>query len=137
MKIFRIVASAAAIYVAELPLGGLTAHAAGFDLGDAVHYIIMYEGGSASAQLSINNFGTTGIWNGDIGIAGVGQLAATGPGTLNGNVNFAAPNTGQAHISNTTINGNVNFGVAQVQIDMNNLNSLSSTFGAQAGSGTA
>src|SRR5207249_8319063 len=52
-------------------------------------------------------------------------------------VNFAAPNTGQAHISNTTINGNVNFGVAQVQIDMNNLNSLSSTFGAQAGSGTA
>ena len=100
-------------------------------------YILMYEGGSSGSQLSVNNFGTTGIWTGDLGIAGVGQLAATGPGTVNGNINFAAPNTGQASISNTTVNGTVNYNVGAVQTIMSNLNSLSSTLGAQAGLGTA
>jgi hypothetical protein len=109
---------------------------AGAVLGvDVQNYIVMYEGGSSGAQLSINNFGTTGIWTGDIGIAGVGKLAASGPGTLNGNINFAAPNTGQASISNTTIIGTVNYGVAPVQTIMNNLNTLSSTLGAQAAMG--
>src|SRR4029077_19651625 len=104
---------------------------AGAVLGvDVQNYIVMYEGGSSGAQLSINNFGTTGIWTGDIGIAGVGKLAASGPGTLNGNINFAAPNTGQASISNTTINGSINFGVSAVQTLMNTLNTLSATLGA-------
>ena len=109
----------------------------GFVLGDAANYIILYEGGSSGAQLSINNFGTTGIWTGNIGIAGVGKLAATGPGTLNGDINFAAPNTGQASISNTTINGSVNYNVTQVQTDMNYLNTLSSTLGAELGTALA
>ena len=113
---------------------------AGAILGvDVANYIVMYEGGSSGTQLSINNFGTptSRIWNGDIGIAGTGQLAASGPGTLNGNINFAASDTGQSSISNTTINGTVNFGVPAVQTTMNNLNSLSSTLGALAGTGTA
>jgi hypothetical protein len=121
-------------------VGGLLAtlpSRAGSVLGVNVQdYIILYEGGSSGSQLSINNFGTTGIWNGDIGIAGVGKLASTGPGTLNGDINFAAPNTGQASISNTTINGTVNYNVAMVQTIMNNLNSLSATLGAQASLGT-
>src|SRR6516164_5551103 len=55
---------------------------AGTVLGvDVQNYIIMYEGGGAN-QLSINNFGTTQIWSGDIGIAGTGKLAASGPGTV-------------------------------------------------------
>ena len=83
--------------------------------------------------MSINNFGTTGIWTGNIGIAGTGKLAASGPGTLNGNINFAAPNTGQASISNTTINGSINFGVSAVQTLMNTLNALSATLGAIGG----
>src|SRR5437867_9716717 len=113
------------------------AASAGSVLGvDVQDYIVMYEGGSVH-HLAINNFGTTGIWTGDLGIAGVGLLAATGPGTLNGNINFAAANTGQASISNTTINGTVNYGVAAVQTIMNNLNILSSTLGLLAGSGTA
>ena len=116
---------------------GVRQASAGLVFGvDVADYIVMYEGGSSSAKLSINNFGTTGIWTGDIGIAGLGQLAATGPGTLNGDINFAAANTGQASISNTTINGTVNYGVTDVQTKMNNLNSLSSTLGAQAGLGT-
>jgi len=111
----------------------ITASATGFTLGDAANYIILYEGGNAGSQLSINNFGTTGIWTGDIGIGGVGKLAATGPGTLNGDINFAAANTGQASISNTTVNGSVSYGVTQVQTDLNYLNSLSTTLGAEAG----
>jgi VPDSG-CTERM motif len=117
--------------------GSQIASGSGFTLGDAANYIILYEGGNSGAQLSINNFGTTGIWTGNIGIAGVGKLAATGPGTLNGNINFAAANTGQASISNTTINGSVNYGVAQVQTDMNAMNTLSSSLGAEAASGTS
>lgn len=114
-----------------------SAHA-GLILGvDVANYIVMYEGGSSGSQLSINNFGTTGIWTGDIGVAGTGKLAATGPGTLNGSVNFAAPNTGQASVSNTTINGTVNYGVPAVQTTMTNLNNLSSTLGALAATGTA
>jgi hypothetical protein len=67
---------------------GSTARATGFTLGDAANYIIIYQGGSSGAQLSINNFGTTDIWIGNIGIAGTGKLAATGPGTLNGKHQF-------------------------------------------------
>jgi hypothetical protein len=103
---------------------------------DVADYIILYEGG-AGKHLAINNFGTTGIWTGDIGIAGTGTLAASGPGTLNGDINFAAANTGQASISNTTINGTVNYGVSGVQTTMNLLNGLSSSLGALAASGTS
>jgi hypothetical protein len=109
------------------------------DVGD---YIVMYEGGNSGSQLSINNFGYQGspeqrLWIGNIGIAGSGQLAATGPGTLQGNINFAAPDTGQASFSNTTINGTVNYGVLPVQNTMNSLNSLSSSLGNLATLGTA
>jgi hypothetical protein len=126
--------------LSALAIGALTAQASptGFDLpGDSANYIILYEGGGIH-QLSINNFGTTGIWEGDIGIAGTGMLAATGPGTIDGNVNFAAANTGQAAVSNTsfTPGHGLNFNVGSVQTDMNALNSLSATFGAQAALGT-
>src|SRR5215471_6122107 len=99
---------------------------------DVADYIVLYEGNN-SKQLSINNFGTFGTWTGDIGIAGTGKLAASGPATLNGNINFAAANTGQASISNTTIDGTVNYNVASVQSIMNSLNTLSSDLGSQAG----
>lgn len=112
----------------------------GFDLLDSANYIILYEG-NGGHHLSINNFGTTGIWQGDIGIAGTGQLAASGPGTIDGNVNFSALNTGQAAVNNTsfTPGHGLNFNVGSVQTDMNYLNSMSATFGAQAalGNGTS
>ena len=135
---------------AFLALASPLAHA-GAVLGvDVQDYIIVYQGGSSGAQLSINNFGTTGIWNGDVGIAGSGKLAATGPGTLNGSIDFAAANTGQASISNTTVNGPMDcaspvavgsgqacFGLGSVQTVMNNLNALSSALGAVAALGTS
>jgi len=116
-----------------LSFGSSDSHAGtvfGVDVDD---YLIIYQGGSAGAQLSINNFGTTGIWTGNIGIAGVGKLAATGPGTVNGDINFAAPNTGQASISNTTVTGTVNYGVTDVQTKMDALNGVSTVLGAEAG----
>jgi hypothetical protein len=59
------------------------------------------------------------------------------PGTVNGNINFAAPNTGQSSISNTTVNGTVNYSAGSVQTIMNNLNTLSSSLGALSGTGTS
>lgn len=129
-------------------LGSSRAHA-GAVLGvDVANYMVLYEGGNPSSQLSINNFGTTGIWHGDIGIAGQGKLAATGPGTVDGSIDFAAANTGQASISNTTVNGPFNcatptsvgtgaacFGIGNVQTIMNNLNTLSLTLGGRAALG--
>ncbi len=106
-------------------------HASGFDLGDAANYVILYEGLSASGHLSINNF--NGPWTGNIGIGGSGLLSASGPGTLNGNIDFAAANSHQASISNTTINGTVNYSVTGVQNDINTLNSLSSMLGGEGG----
>jgi hypothetical protein len=115
------------------------ASATGFTLGGAANYVILYKGGSSGAQLSINNFGTPGnrVWTGNIGIAGVGKLAASGPGTLNGHFYFAAANTGQASISNTTYNGPAQYGVTAVQTAMNALNTLSSNLGALAGTALA
>jgi PEP-CTERM motif len=122
--------------VLAVPQAGAT----GFNLGDAANYIILYEGGSGH-HLAINNFGTIGVWTGNIGIAGTGTLQATGPGTLNGDISFAAADVGQASISNTTIddadaNHAPEYGVAQVQTAMNAMNSLSSTLGSRHASGT-
>jgi hypothetical protein len=143
---FRILSLGAVLAVLASPL----AHA-GAVLGvDVQDYIIVYQGGSSGAQLSINNFGTIGIWNGDIGIAGAGKLAATGPGTVNASIDFFNANTGQASISNTTVNGPMDcaspttigtgkacFSMPLVQTVMNNLNALSASLGSLAATGTA
>jgi len=115
-------------------MGASSASATGFTLGDAANYIILYEG-NGGHHLAINNFGTTGIWTGNIGIDGTGTLAASGPGTINGDVNFAAGNTGQASVSNTgfTSGHGINYNVAAVHNDMVYLNGLSSSLGALGG----
>jgi hypothetical protein len=137
-KLKRPLRAALAVCMAMGVLAPMQARA-GTVLGvDVANYIILYEGGGTGHHLNINNFGipTSRVWDGDIGIAGHGLLGATGPGTLNGNINFAASDTGQATINNTTINGTVSYGVISVQTIMNNLNTLSSTLGALHASGT-
>jgi len=128
----------AAVACVALGLSAATAQAGSILNVDVQNYIIVYEG-NLGHTLSINNFGTPGdrVWNGDIGIAGTGKLQATGPGTLNGSINFAAGDSNQAGISNTTINGSVNYGVGYTQTIMNNMNTLSYILGQQAGSGTS
>jgi hypothetical protein len=98
-----------------------------------LNYAILYEG-NGGHHVAINNFGTTGIWNGNIGIGGTGTLAATGPGTLNGFVDFSAANTGQASISNTTLNpssGNPRYNVADVTTALTHINDYSGTLAAK------
>src|SRR6266705_448259 len=91
---------AGAVVVATV-MGASSANATGYTLGAAAQYIILYEG-NGGHHLAINNFGTTGIWTGDIGFAGTGTLQADGPGIMDGNINFSAANTGQATFNNSS-----------------------------------
>src|SRR5436190_1017551 len=92
-----------AIGLAVLALAAVAASEAYAFGSPELDYIILYEGGGGKT-LNINNFGTIGVWTGNLGIGNTGQRHATGPGTLNGFIDFSAPDTGQASISNTTLN---------------------------------
>ena len=74
----------------SLALGGSTAHANGFSLGDAANYAVLYEGHNGN-QLQINNGpGPGGLAvTGNIGIGGTGSLGLSGPVTIDAYVNFA------------------------------------------------
>ena len=136
---YRIPQAAVAVFaaLAVLPLAQPQAWA-GIVFGvDVKDYIVMYEGNNGK-NLSINNFGSaSGTWTGDIGVAGTGKLQASGPGIVDGKIDFAAANTGQASVNNTTVNDGLHYGVSSVQTTMNLLNTLSANLGAMAGSGTS
>jgi len=95
---------------------------------DVQDYIVLYQGGNSGSQLSINILAPLAIWTGDIGIAGA-ENSPQRARTLDGDINFAAPDTGQASISNTTINGTVITASPRFQAIMNNLNNVSSHVG--------
>jgi hypothetical protein len=133
---------AAAFGIAPLALTSANAASlAGYDLGDAANYGVLFEGGGGN-QLNINNGpGINGLaMNGDIGIGGTGTLQLSGPLTLNGNVDFAGANVvdnGPYSGGNVTVNGTISAGHANVQADLNYLNNLSVTLGAEAGANLA
>ena len=132
-----------AAFAAAITLGvGAPEANAGSVFGvDVADYIILYEG-NAGKKLDISNFGFDGIWTGDIGIA-TGPTPPSGTfhmagGTLKGDVDFAAANSGQATIDNSaTVSGTVNYSVGGVNATMNALNTLSSTLGAKSGTNIA
>jgi MYXO-CTERM domain-containing protein len=116
---------------------------AGFILGDAANYAVLFEGAGAN-HLSFNN----GTVTGNIGIGApsgstTSQLQLSGGAAntiIDGNVNF----TGTTNVSGTagtdytiTAGHSITGGNANVQTDLNNLNSLSSTLGAEAGTSLA
>lgn len=107
-----------------------SAFADGFSLGAATNYAVLYEGNGGN-QLSITNVTV----NGNIGVGGTGTVAFGGPGTINGNLDFVAANTGQFSNSNGMNVGptSTNYGVAAVQTDLTYLNGLSSTLGILPG----
>ena len=111
---------------------------AGFSLGDASHYAVLYEG-AGRHNLIINSGSVNGSTiKGDIGLGslsnGVPQAQLNNPAVINGNINFAS----NINISaNAVINGTTNGHVASVNTDLLNLNSLSSTLGGEAGSNVA
>jgi hypothetical protein len=125
--------------VSLLLLGtGQLAHA-GFSLGDAANYAVLYEG-SGSHNLQINSSpvnGSTILGNIGLGIenGGAPQAQLNNPAVINGNINFA----GAVNVNNSgaVVNGSINGGVGSVETDLNNLNSLSSTLGAETGTAVA
>lgn len=126
---------------------GARAGLTGFDLGDSYNYVCIFQGGGGNT-LNINNPASLDAHTdgGNIGIAGTGQLGLSGPLTINGNIDFSGSvnPTGYQTTTppytaggNVTVNGTITGGHANVQTDMNNLNSLSATLGAEAGTSVA
>ena len=127
--------------LAALGMGALSAQASptGFDLGDASNYGVLFQGNGGNT-LNVNNGpGLAGLAeNGKIGIGGTGALQLSGPLVINGNVDFAGSvHDNGPYSGNITVNGVISGSHANVQSDLNTLNSLSSTLGAESGNGLA
>jgi len=111
---------------------------AGFSLGDAANYAVLYEG-AGSHNLQINSSpvnGSTILGNVGVGTLsnGTPQAQLNNPAVINGNINFA----GAVNISgNAVVHGTTNANVASVNSDLIYLNSLSSTLGAESGTALA
>lgn len=111
-----------------------SAHA-GFSLpGDSASYAVLYEG-SGGHNLQINSsplngstiFGNVGLGDENLGNP---QAQLNNPAVITGNVNFAGPIN---YSGNAIVHGTTNGSVAAVETDLNSLNSLSATLGAELG----
>jgi choice-of-anchor A domain-containing protein len=122
--------SVAAIVLSSAVLVSPKAYA-GFVLGDAATFVVLYEG-AGKTQL-----GTSSVTiNGNIGIGApsgktTSSLVASGPGAINGSVLFAG--AVKDSITNTAVTGAVAGNKANVQTDLNSLNSLSAALGKETG----
>jgi hypothetical protein len=90
----------------------------------ASNYGVLYEG-TGGHNLSISNVTV----NGNVGVGGTGVVQFSGPGTINGGLDFSAVNTGQYHNTNGANVGptSVNYAVAAVTNALNTVNSLNSS----------
>jgi hypothetical protein len=126
------------VLVSVVIWAGTCASRAGFSLGDAANYAVLYEG-SGRHNLQINSSPLNGSTiKGNIGLGmengGNPQAQLNNPAVINGNVNFAAPmNSGNQNIGNAVVNGTVNYNVGAVETDLNNLNALSLSLGGESG----
>jgi hypothetical protein len=101
---------------------------AGFVLGDAANFAVLYEGNGGNT-LNFNNSTVVG----NIGIGGTGKMAVSGPGNISGNIDFYAANSGQFSGGGVTITGTTTYGDGNVNTDLGNLNSLSQMLGGESG----
>lgn len=102
-------------------------------LADASNFAVLYEG-NGNNQLSTTNVTVNGnIGIGDPSGSTTAFLNASGPGTLNGNVEYAGAVSSNQSVSNTTVTGTITGGNTNVQTDLTNLNTLSSTLGTATG----
>jgi len=101
---------------------------------DAGGYGILYEG-TGGHNLSIANV----TINGNVGVGGTGVVQYSGPGTINGHLDFSAANTGQYHDANGKNVGPtaVNYSTATVTSALSEINSLSTTLGKENGNNIA
>jgi hypothetical protein len=70
---------------------------------------------------------------GNVGIADFGAFVGSGSGTINGTVEFAAPDSGQYRPNGITVTGGATFGNANVQTSINALNALSQSLRNEGG----
>jgi hypothetical protein len=70
---------------------------------------------------------------GNIEIGGTYGFVGTAPGTITGTVEFAAPNTGQFQPNGVVVTGGATFNNANVQTDLNALNTLSQNLRNEGG----
>jgi hypothetical protein len=117
--------------------GGPIAQAA-LDLfpGDSASYAVLYEG-SGGHNLQINSSplnGSTILGNVGLAIENAGnpQLQLNNPAVINGDINFAHA-TANFNNSGGVVNGSVNSGVSDVELLMDQINSLSQNLGALPG----
>ena len=103
-------------------------------LGVLGQYAVLFDS-SIGNTLSIANDTVSG----NIGVYGPGSVQFTGPGTINGRVDFSAANTGQFHNTNGSNVGptSVNYNVSAVTTARNLVVSLSSGLGGLAGTNLA
>ncbi len=114
-----------------------------FSLGAAANYAIIYEGGAGNTLQIANSTTNTpgsgvgqGGGIGNIGVGGSGSAKVTGGGpSVNGNIDFAAANTGQ--FSGNSPSGTVNYSVAAVTSALDTVNALNTTLGALPGTNVA
>jgi choice-of-anchor A domain-containing protein len=101
-----------------------------FALGAATSYAVLYEG-TGGHNLSISNVTV----NGSVGVGGSGAVQFSGPGTIGGELDFAAASSGQYHNTNGSNVGPtaVVYSDANVTSALSSVNGLSTTLGGEAG----
>src|SRR6266478_3567137 len=83
---------------------------AGFDIGAASNYAVLFEGGGHNT-LQITNITV----NFNVGVGGTGMATDSGPSTINGRIDFSAADTGQFSNNNTAnVIAGVHYNVADV-----------------------
>lgn len=99
-------------------------------LTDLANYAVLYEG-TGGHNLSISNVTV----NGNVGVGGTGVVQFSGPGIINGRLDFSAPSNSQYHNTNGMNQGpnSVNYNQSNVSADVTNLNAFSSTLGGETG----
>ena len=114
----------AVLFLVALPLR--QARADELPLDAASNYAVLYEG-TGGHNLSISNVTV----NGNVGVGGTGVVQFSGPGTIGGELDFSASNSGQYHNTNGSNVGptSVNYGVGNVTSALSTVNSLSTTLG--------
>jgi hypothetical protein len=103
---------------------------AGFVLGGASNFAVLYEGGGVNT-LQITNVTV----NGNVGVGGTGKSTDSGPSTINGGIYFSAADTGQFSNNNASdvITGGISYNVAAVTTALNTVNTLNTTLGGETG----
>jgi hypothetical protein len=99
-------------------------------IGEADDYALLFQG-AGNNTLQITNV----TINGNVGVANTGQATDSGPSTINGEIDFAAADTGQFSNNNggNVITGGVHYNVTAVATAMTYVNNLSQTLFSDVG----